>query len=321
MNKFHAFLSLFFLSALAAGAGGTAFAQTQHPSVVGQWEFNRGDLRASLGAPLEFRGTTARGTTFHSMTIAGAPAAVMRFPAALPAEGFLMRHGAQPNGGGAKVNQYTLIMDLMWPGESDGTFRALLNSDPNNTQDAIHFVNPDNAVGINNNYGLEMLPNTWYRLGLVFNLTNNEIVKYLNGSMVSTQRLDESSVALDSRFALEPSALLFSDNDGETAPGFVNSIQFRNEAMDSAALAELGGPSAAGIPGGPPVIEEDVRIESIRREGANIVITVSGGGNLQLQRKVKLSEAAWQNSGSPTTTKVFTVPMAGPTGFFRVQRL
>ena len=40
---------------------------------------------------------------------------------------------------------------------------------------------------------------------------------------------------------------IFSDNDGETALGYVNSVQFDDYAMTAAEIAFLGGPSAAGI--------------------------------------------------------------------------
>jgi len=42
--------------------------------------------------------------------------------------------------------------------------------------------------------------------------------------------------------------LLLTDEDGETAPGFVNSIQFHNLALSATDIAFLGGPQASGIP-------------------------------------------------------------------------
>ncbi|HEV8543500.1 MAG TPA: hypothetical protein VGR78_13975, partial [Verrucomicrobiae bacterium] len=142
------------LSAVLLGIQGS-FAQgtndTNH--VTGQWDFNSGDLRATVGTALQYVGGIDADTTFVSSQIAGASAKVMSFPSAAPSQGYLMYHGAKPNGGGTNVNEYTLIMDLMWPDISDGTFRALFDTDTNaTTGDAAMFVNPDNAIGVFNDY-------------------------------------------------------------------------------------------------------------------------------------------------------------------------
>src|SRR5438128_324608 len=84
-------------------------------AVTGQWGFDQGDLRATVGADLEFTGDTASTTTFPSMEIGDQIARVMAFGSNSVTQGFYMRHGAKPNGGGRFVNQYTLIMDVMFP--------------------------------------------------------------------------------------------------------------------------------------------------------------------------------------------------------------
>jgi hypothetical protein len=86
--------------------------------VTGQWDFN-GNLDATVGAALQYFGDTASITAFQDATIGGNPAKVMSFGAATKTQGYLMTHGAGANGGGTKVNQYTLIMDVMFPTASD----------------------------------------------------------------------------------------------------------------------------------------------------------------------------------------------------------
>ena len=56
-----------------------------------------------------------------------------------------MRHGAKPNGGGHFVNQYTLLMDVMFPAASSGQWRALFQTDPFNHDgnDAEFYVGND----------------------------------------------------------------------------------------------------------------------------------------------------------------------------------
>src|SRR5215471_15656090 len=83
--------------------------------VTGQWDFENGDLRATVGTDLEFLGDTASITTFPSLDINGQTAHVMAFGSNSITQGFYMRHGAAPNGGGHFVNQYTLLMDIMFP--------------------------------------------------------------------------------------------------------------------------------------------------------------------------------------------------------------
>ncbi len=90
--------------------------------VTAQWDFNQGDLRATLGQPLQFADATVQAdvqfgstTTFGISDIAGQPANVMLCNPSTSGytnwNGFILPHGIAPNGGGSYVNQYTLIMD------------------------------------------------------------------------------------------------------------------------------------------------------------------------------------------------------------------
>jgi len=303
-------------AALLAAAGMQTGAQTA-PAPAGRWDFNQGDLRATVGANMQFFGPVAARTIFESTVINGAVGHVMRFPAAGPSEGYLLFHGAQPNGGGTNVNVYTLVLDLFWPAESDGTFRALFNTDTNNLQDAVMFVNPDNQVGVNNDYSGELPPETWNRLALVFDLPNGTITKYVNGQTNETSVQFLGGNAVDSRFSLRPALLLFTDDDGETRTGLVDRVVFYAEALTPEQVVALGLPTGDG---GPPV-SGDVRIDSIQKVGFEILISASGGGTLQLQRKASLSDTVWQPAGQVNNSGTFTVPAGDPRGYFRVQRL
>jgi hypothetical protein len=289
--------------------------------VTGQWDFDSGDLRATVGSALEFRGNTSGAASFVESVIAGQRARVLRLEELTPEQGLIMPHGASPNNGGTNVNQYTLILDVMWPSESDRTWRAILQSDTNNVRDPILFVSSGNRLGINNTYNtVEILPNTWYRVAAVFDLsqTNSILRKYVNGMEATQQLLDNSR---DREFSLLPTALLFTGAPGDSAPVFINSIQFRSVALSAEDIQELGLPGAGGISGGGGLPLEDVRIQSIRRDGSDVVIEVSGGGNLQLQRTSSLRTPSWQNVGAPNSSGSFRVPMTEPVSFFRVQRL
>lgn len=235
-------------------------------AVTGQWDFETGDLSATIGAPMEYRGTTAGQTQFGTTAsfgianINGEAGRVMRFPAATPGQGFVLPHGAQPNGGGSKVNQYTLILDVLFPSTSTG-FRAFWQTDPSNTTDADIFVNGANGIGIGGVYQGVLTPEVWHRVVFTVDLAKRELGKYIDGTNVVTapvgaaplgtnpvQYLDSSTGGVDQRWALDSAAFLFSDEDNETGLGYVNSIQFRDRVLTPGEIAALGMPGAAGIP-------------------------------------------------------------------------
>ena len=113
---------------VSSGAVLTIYTRT----VTGQWDFLRGNLQATVGADLEGVGNTNNLMAFPVMSINGAPVPVMAYGSNSVSQGFYMRHGAKPNGGGQFVNQYTLIMDVMFPAASSGQWRALFQADPFN---------------------------------------------------------------------------------------------------------------------------------------------------------------------------------------------
>ena len=170
----------------------------------------------------------------------------MSFPATTPTQGYVMTHGIAPNGGGSYVNQYTLIMDIMFPAASSGQWRSLFQTNPGNSNDGDLFVNPGNGIGISGvydgNLSADDLASRGFRRGP--DAPDGALRKFIDGALVGTQDLD----GLDGRWSLDSTALLFADEDNETRMGFVNSIQIRPEAMLPADIAALGGATAAGIP-------------------------------------------------------------------------
>jgi hypothetical protein len=297
-----------------AGATGKDLSQAvfggdQETVVTGQWDFDNGDLSATVGSALQYRGDTQNGTSFATMDIGGQPAKVMRFPAATAAQGYVMPHGAAANGGGTNINQYTLILDLMFPAESDKKWRGLFQTNPNNADDGDLFVNTGNGIGISGNYTGTIQSNTWHRVAFVVNAVAGTLAKYIDGVKVGQQTI----AGVDGRFSLQSTALLLTDEDNETATGFVNSIQFRNGLMTDTEIAALGGATAGGIGSTAPT---GVHV-SIARSGANLVIAAQSPGTYQLQKKAALSDAAWTNVGTPGAGP-FTVPAEGAKGFFRL---
>ena len=253
---------------MAALAGTLCCAGTLLAQNVGQWDFNSGDLTQTSGANLGDMTYTdgSNGQTFSNSVFAttttlgisdinGTPAKVMEFPAGSFPEGYLMPT-PPANGGGSLVNEYTIIMDVLYP--SGSIFRPLIQMDDG----ALDHVTALFDIGIHDNlevtntlgglllnsgaYG-NILPNTWYRLGLVLDTTGGTASVYTNGVLVGV--LNFGAGNLDSPFALLSSSVLpiFSSNI-TNALGFVNSVQIRDVVLNPGQMEAIGGPSTAGIP-------------------------------------------------------------------------
>jgi YVTN family beta-propeller protein/autotransporter-associated beta strand protein len=296
-------------------------------AVTGQWDFDQGDLRATVGSDLEYLGETATRTAFPFVAINGRTARALRFDRHAIRDGFYVRHGAQPNGGGRFVNQYTLILDLMFPLESTGRWRALLQSDPFNHEgnDAELYVgnqsaspNP-NGLGTGGEYHGSLLPGVWHRVVLAVDLaapSGEQLTTYIDGAKVGSQSL---AGGLDGRYSLGPAFLLFTSGTGNgefTAPGFLNSLQFINGRLSSAAVAALGGPNAAGLPPG----NAAVKIETMSQNASQLTLSWTGPpGEFQVQRSTNLVESGWQTLVGRTTNRNLSIPLSDPTAFFRIQ--
>src|SRR3989442_5905089 len=123
------------LLALAAGLAGLI--SGANGATTGQWDFNDGNLAATIGIDLEYRDAdTLAGTQFGTTTALGIPningevAMVMKFPkTTTPSGGYAFYSGAAANGGGSLLNQYTILMDVYFPSASSGKNRAILQTD------------------------------------------------------------------------------------------------------------------------------------------------------------------------------------------------
>ena len=234
----------------------------QSVNVAGQWDFDSGNLSATVGKPLDYLdgpdGVTKTGTQFGLTTdlgisdIDGVPAKVMRVPGDLDRNiGYKMFHGISPNGGGTLVNQYTLIMDIYVERTGGGAASLLQTSSLANTDDGDLFWQGNNfgqGGGGYNGTGA-FTANGWHRFAAAYDMaaTPPVVTKYVDGikqdDWTANQGLDNP------RRAMQSYAVLFGDGDqDERAVMYVNSIQVRPGKLSDAQLALLGGPSASGIP-------------------------------------------------------------------------
>lgn len=237
------------------------FTDPSNPFVpsIGKGTFTFYDRKKTNWGPAKSRFETT--SYFDLPPLPGGEAHVMYFPATLPGEGYLLSHGAPPNGVYARkglLSNYTLVMDLLWPRESQQRYRALFQSDTENKDDAEMFIHDSrqNGVGINRAYHGKIIANRWYRIAISVQAADGpggvgQLHKFIDGRFVGGHGTDSAGPV--SRWALGPSLLLFADNNGETMPGFVSSIYFIDRNLSMEEIAALGRPHAGGanIPGPP----------------------------------------------------------------------
>ena len=258
-----------------------------HATVTGQWDFNSSNLVATVGTDLAYMGDTESVTIFTTATIGGQTANIMRFPAATSTQGYIMTHGMAPNGGGSYVNQWTLIMDIMFTSDTTNKYHALLQSNQGNSNDADLWVNKTWGIGFGSYHGY-LAPDLWHRIAFVVNASSatsssNSVRKFIDGKLVGVN----TGIARDGTYGLDPAALLFTDNDGETTVGYVNSIQIHDADLSDSDIFALGGPSAAGIPATiPPLTDVFVTVTPTNQDnvvgmtGNHFIATAVGSGTL-----------------------------------------
>jgi hypothetical protein len=223
-----------------------------------QFDFTADDLSATFGpGTLDyFNGATTAGdvafgtaSSFGLPAMPGGDSGVMKFAAFRPDQGIQFDTGVAANGGGSYVNQYTMIWDLLVPNVAASPYMALLQTNPDNSNDGDFFIRADpRGIGISGEYAGTINDNQWHRIAASFDLTTGTLNKYIDGALVGTQSLGSG---VDGRWSLDPTGgvkpLLFTDDDGETNSGYLSSFYFVDQALNSEAILALGGPNAKGI--------------------------------------------------------------------------
>ena len=240
-----------------------AFIPAVEASITGQWDFNNGDLSATIGQPMDFLdadtqagtvfGTTGAGVLAGVPAINGQPAKVMKFPVTAPVSGgYSVPAGAQANGGGGLVNQYTIMMDLFFPAASSGKKRALIQTDPSGSVDPQFFIDESNGIGFNGgSFDGNVTPDAWHRIALAVDAAASPpiVSKFIDGTKVGEDRLP---AGVDGIFSIASQFYLFSDTTNRTQSGYLNSLQFSDEKLNDGLIAALGGATANGLLTGPP---------------------------------------------------------------------
>jgi len=255
--------------ALGTADGNAIPVATPATSVAGEWDFERGDLSATVGKPLQYLNPTVDGGTNNTSApgnvtqfgtcsglgvslINGVDANIMQVPGDLNAGiGYVMDHGIAPNGGGTKVNQYTLIMDMMVNSSGPGAASLWKVNLTGNDGDLFWQGNNFGQGGGGYNGKGTFTPGAWHRVVAAYDeaASTPVVTKFVDGikqdDWTANQGLDAA------RRAMGPLAYLFVDGIGtvdERRTMWVKRIQIRAGKMSDAAIIALGTPSAAAMP-------------------------------------------------------------------------
>lgn len=164
-------------------------------------------------------------------------------------------HGIAANGGGSCVNKYTMMWDVKYP--SSGTWKCLLQTNGNNSNDGDFFINTSNKIGSNTTTGgyssNSTSPNTWYRVVLVVDSSSgtggNDVIVYVNGSVWKTKY----DITTDSTLTLDPTFLISEDDGGEDDTLVVGTFAVWDSALSATDVAGLGAVGSSIVQ---PVISE-----------------------------------------------------------------
>lgn len=307
--------------------------------VSGQWDFNvtnpflNGYLTPTIGKALQYldgpTGVTTNETRFGTCSalgvslINGEDADIMEVPytaGVFAPYGYIMTHLIPPNGGGTRVNQFTLIMDVMVDTTGGGAASLLRMSPANNGDGDLFWQGNNYGQGTGGYDGTSIFtPAEWHRVAIAYDeaATPAHALKYVDG--VFQQDWTAGHALDNARRSLAPTVLLFADGDGdnERRKMWVNSVQIRAGALSRAELAALGGPSASGI----PVI---VALPSAGEPRLTIVrvgndVRISWPANVtgyRLEGTADLNSGIWGEVSS--VANCATVPTSGPARFFRL---
>ena len=298
--------------------------------VTGEWNFQYSNLVATVGYDLAYfdgpTGFTASTVSFGTCasfgipTINGQDGPIMSLPGINNGTyGFFMNPLIQPNGGGTKINQYTIIWDLYYQGGTIPFFQCQNTNMPNGTDGSLFLQSGTMGQGSG---GYTMNPGTtittgWHRVAFAVDLSQNLITKWVDG--VKAQDWVSSANGLDAaRRAWQPLVVLFGDNDGpddHNGSIYLKSIQVANGKLSDAWMEALGGPSASGVPLAAPLSPIPL---TFTRTGNNLTISWSSAAlGWVLQASPSLSSPNWQTVPGVSNNSV-TVPIGSGTLFYRL---
>lgn len=233
--------------------------RSQVPSPVGQWDFDdtRHPLAATTGQDLVLSGSQqlipGPGPDNHAVRVG-------------VGTHYLCTHGIAPEGPGSLVNRYSLLFDFRIP--QVGPWYCFFQTDPANGNDGDCFIRANSGtIGVSQTgySGIAARVGAWQRLIVSVDNAAGRYRIYLDGNLI----LDGTPQAIDGRFALAPTLLLFADENGEDAPIDIARVAIYDRSLTAAEAAELGGFSGEG--GGNAEFVTPPYLQNVKPDGITVM--------------------------------------------------
>lgn len=221
----------------------------QAATLTGLWEFDNSSNigQATVGNNLTFAGTAPSYSASVSDDGSVAMSGVITTVAG-GANRIIATHGIDPtHSPGTLVSQYSIVADIFSPSASRSGWRAIFQTNQTNSNDADYFIrNSNDTIGISGlGYSTNPINETaWTRLVITvdLNLAGGDVKAYVNGSLFNVHSSDQT---LTGTYALDPTILFFSDNDGENLPLNVGKLAIYDGVLTADEITSLGGAGAA----------------------------------------------------------------------------
>jgi hypothetical protein len=165
-------------------------------------------------------------------------------------------HFGTPPSPPTETNIWSIVMDVKFPVLTGYSALWETTTPPGTSDDADYFIRDDSgtgsfgSIGTSGQYGGFFEANTWYRVAVTVDAPVSgggyKVNSYIDGVWTAVEAT--TSTVPDGKEAVEAILHLFTDQDGETAAGIINSLAFYDVVLTESEIAALGGASAAGIP-------------------------------------------------------------------------
>jgi len=149
---------------------------------------------------------------------------------------YKLTHGFAPNGGGTKVNEYTLMFDFKV--SNLGIWHTFYQTNTDvMADDGDYFKNTSGMLGTwaLNYPTTPVAVDTWYRLVITVDL-GSTFKTYINGALW----FDHASQLVDDRWSLDSYLYLFGDNDGDDGSIDIAEVAIWNYSLTESEVAALG---------------------------------------------------------------------------------
>jgi len=252
-------------------------ATASHAGLVGLWKFddsaNLG--KASYGTDLVIGGVAPTYSASLADGLSISQTGVITTPSAASTNYLRATHGIAPNGGGTKVNQYSIVVDLFSPTGSRSAYRTIYQTTPMPPpagDDADYFIrNSDDKLGTSAmGYTASAIQEAnWTRLVITVDLTkavSTRMISYLNGGTGMVHGGTSSTTALDQRFSLGTTLDFFADSDGDNGPLNIGALAMYDHVLTPVEVAALGTPGTTiPLPGNAPaaMVVQDAGISPV----------------------------------------------------------